>query len=117
MQLSEQLMTSWPVLQLFRFSVAETAVDFGSKAVPVFQQEPIFEDPSPLVEPVLPANVTIPGSGHDSGTARLWSAALLGIAGAAVWWGAMAHRPARRHRPYESALPPTPSLSRQRGRA
>ena len=116
-QLSEQLMSSWPVLQLFRFSVAETAVDFGSKAVPVFRQEPIFEDPSPLVEPVIPTNVTVPNVGRDAGTARLWSLALLGIAGAAVAWGAMAHRPPRRYRGAASPLPLTPSLSRQRGRA
>jgi nitrous oxidase accessory protein len=116
-QLSEQLMTSWPVLQLFRFSVAETAVDFGSKAVPVFQQEPIFEDPSPLVEPVIPANVRIPRSGQDASTARLWSLALLGVAGAAIAWGAMAHRPGRRYREAASPLPLDPSLSRQRGRA
>jgi nitrous oxidase accessory protein len=116
-QLSEQLMTSWPVLQLFRFSAAETAVDFGSKAVPVFQQDPIFEDPSPLVEPVIPANVTIPGQGQDATAARLWSMALLGLASVAVAWGAMAHRPARRYRGTASQLPLTPSLSRQRGRA
>jgi nitrous oxidase accessory protein len=116
--LSEQLMNSWPVLQLFRFSVAASAVDFGSKAVPVFRQEPIFEDPSPLVEPVMPANVTIPQRGQDASMARLWSIALLLLAGGVVWWGAMAHRPARWHRTsHESTLPPTPSLSRQRGRA
>lgn len=116
-QLSEQLMTSWPVLQLFRFSVAETAVDFGSKAVPVFRQEPIFEDAHPLVSPVIPANVTVPNKGQDAGTARLWSLALLGLAGAAVAWGAMAHRPAARYRGAGSPLPLNPSLTRQRGRA
>lgn len=116
-QLSEQLMANWPVLQLFRFSAAETAVDFGSKAVPVFRQEPIFEDPSPLVEPVIPTNVTVPRHGQATGTAQLWSLALLGVAGAALTWGAMAHRPPRRYRGAASPLPPTPSLSRQRGRA
>lgn len=116
-QLSEQVMTTWPVLQLFRFSVAESAVDFGSKAVPVFRSEPIFEDPSPLVEPVIPANVTIPRQGQDAASARLWSLALLGLAGAAIAWGSMAHRPARRYRATASPLPLAPLLSRQRGRA
>ncbi len=116
-QLSEQLMTTWPVLQLFRFSVAETAVDFGSEAVPVFRQEPIFEDAHPLVSPVIPTNVTIPARGQEANAARLWSLALLGIAGAAVAWGAMAHRPARRYRGAALPLPLDPSLSRQRGRA
>jgi nitrous oxidase accessory protein len=116
-QLSEQLMTTWPVLQLFRFSVAESAVDFGSKAVPVFRSEPIFEDTHPLVAPVIPANVALPRHGQDPGAARLWSLALLGLAGTAIAWGAMAHRPRRRHRSAAAPLPPTPSLSRQRGRA
>jgi nitrous oxidase accessory protein len=117
LQLSEQLMSSWPVLQLFRFSVAEIAVDFGSEAVPVFRQEPIFEDPNPLTAPVIPANVTLPDPGQDTGTARLWSLALLGLAGAAIAWGSLAHRPPRRYRGAASPMLPTPSLSRQRGRA
>lgn len=116
-QLSEQLMTTWPVLQLFRFSVAETAVDFGSKAVPVFRKEPIFEDEYPLVSPVTPTNVTVPNRGQDTATSRLWSLALLGLAGAAVAWGAMAHRPARRYRGTATSLPLDPSLARHRGRA
>jgi nitrous oxidase accessory protein len=95
-QLSEQLMSSWPILQLFRFSVAASAVDFGAKAVPVFRAEPIFEDAHPLVEPVLPANVTVPDRGQSVTTERIWSLALLALAAAAVWWGASAHRPARR---------------------
>ena len=40
-------MSSWPILQLFRFSVAESAVDFGAQAVPMFQKEPVFTDQSP----------------------------------------------------------------------
>ena len=103
-QLSEQLMHSWPVLQLFRFSIAETAVDFGSKAVPMFRQEPKLTDALPLVEPVLPANAAKPAHGTNINQARLIAIALLIAAGFAIFWGwrgtrFKATKPARRPDP------------------
>jgi len=86
-QLSEELMRSWPILQLFRFSVAEAAVDFGSRAVPMFPQDPKFVDMNPLVEPMLQGNAAKPAHPSNQTTARLWSTALLGIVVLAVWWG------------------------------
>jgi len=95
--LSEQLMSSWPILRLFRFSVAESAVDFGSKAVPLFRQDPTLVDEHPLVEPVLPANAAAPAHTPDRAKARLWSSALLLLAALAIWWGWRGSRfPARR---------------------
>jgi len=86
-QLSEQLMDSWPVLQLYRFSVAEAAVDFGSRAVPMFKREPKLVDEHPLVAPVIPANAPRPESAADPRMTTVWSLALLALAGAAICWG------------------------------
>jgi nitrous oxidase accessory protein len=86
-QLSEQIMSSWPVLQLFRFSVAEAAVDFGSRAVPMFRKEPKFIDSSPLVEPVLPVNAAKPEYTSSQQSARLWAISLLSFAALAMLWG------------------------------
>jgi nitrous oxidase accessory protein len=95
-ELSEQLMSNWPILQLFRFSAAEAAVDFGAKAVPMFRQDPVFEDPAPLVDPVLPTNAAMPEQ-HDPRTAATaWSIGMLVLAAAAVWWGLRGRRAARR---------------------
>jgi nitrous oxidase accessory protein len=85
--LSEQLMSSWPILRLFRFSVAEAAVDFGSRAIPMFRQEPVLIDEHPLVDPVLPANAAVPAHIPDRTSARLWSSALLLLVALVMWWG------------------------------
>ena len=86
-QLSEHLMSSWPVLQLYRFSVAEAAVDFGARAVPLFRNEPKFIDPNPLVEPVIPVNAARPEYNTNQQTTRLWAIGLLAFAGLAMFWG------------------------------
>ncbi len=97
--LSEQLMSSWPILRLFRFSVAESAVDFGSRAVPLFRQDPTLVDEHPLVEPVLPANAAPPAHTPDRNVARLWSSAMLLLAVLAIGWGWRGSRfPASRRR-------------------
>lgn len=87
-QLSEQLMGAWPDLQLYRFSVAETAVDFGSRAVPMFRSEPKLTDDYPLVEPVVPANAPSPVGTTDARLTTLWSFVLLALVAIAIWWGA-----------------------------
>lgn len=86
-QLSEQLMDSWPILQLFRFSVAEAAVDFGSRAVPMFKSEPKLTDEYPLVEPVIPANAPAPPERTGTDATTVWSIAMLAGAAGAIWWG------------------------------
>jgi nitrous oxidase accessory protein len=86
-QLSEHLMSSWPVLQFYRFSVAEAAVDFGARAVPLFRSEPKFIDPNPLVEPVIPANAARPEYNTDQQATRLWAIGLLAFAALAMLWG------------------------------
>jgi nitrous oxidase accessory protein len=85
--LSEQLMHSWPQLQLFRFSVAETAVDFGSRALPMFRQEPILVDAAPLVAPVLPVNAPDPARNASSATTTIVSLLMLAGAAGVLWWG------------------------------
>lgn len=113
-QLSEHLMSSWPVLQLYRFSVAEAAVDFGARAVPLFRNEPKLIDPSPLVEPVIPANAARPEYQVNQGTTRLWAAGLLAAAVLIMLWGwrgSRSHasaesRPARRS---HDAIQPSPA--------
>lgn len=104
-QLSEQLMDSWPILQLFRFSVAEAAVDFGSRAVPMFKSEPKLTDDYPLVEPMIPANAPKPvgRTGTDATTA--WSIVMLVGAAGAIWWGVRGTR----YRPQATRPAPTPS--------
>ncbi|MCC6703699.1 MAG: nitrous oxide reductase family maturation protein NosD [Thermomicrobiales bacterium] len=84
--LSEQLMSSWPILRLFRFSVAEAAVDFGSRAVPMFRQNPVIVDEHPLVEQVIPANAAKPAHIPDRTSARLWSGGLLLLVITVIAW-------------------------------
>jgi len=86
-QLSEQVMDSWPVLQLYRFSVAEAAVDFGSRAVPMFRQEPKLVDDYPLISPVIPIHAPKPAVSRDTSQTTIWSIALLAAAAGAIWWG------------------------------
>ncbi len=85
--LSEQVMAAWPNLQLFRFSVAAAAVDFGSRAVPMFSQDPILTDAYPLTSPVIPTNAPLPVATSNPASTSLWSILLLLGSGAAIWWG------------------------------
>lgn len=90
--LSEQLRRTHPQLQLFRFSLAETAVDFASEAMPLFKAESILEDPAPLVRPVLPENA--PDAYQIDTRLRSTSisiALILGVAASICW----ATRPSR----------------------
>lgn len=84
--LSEELMSSWPILQLYRFSVAESAVDFGARAVPLFRAEPKFIDPAPLVEPAEPTNAAMPDAHGDQRPVQLWSLVMLALAACSVAW-------------------------------
>ena len=89
---SEQLRQSHPELQLFRFSLAETAVDFAAEAMPLFEAKSVLEDQFPLVHPVSPENA--PSVHQQDSTARIASfsfALLIGVAGS-IWW---ATRPTR----------------------
>lgn len=83
---SEQLMSSWPILQLFRFSVAESAVDFGARAVPVFRTEPKLTDPSPLVEPVVPTSAATRTDVAGQTLPRVASIAMLALACGTLAW-------------------------------
>ncbi len=90
--MSEQLRRTHPELQLFRFSMAETSIDFASQAVPLFETNAVLEDTNPLVEPMVPTNA--PAIHEDVSTVRtgaLSVALILGVA-ASMWW---ATRPSR----------------------
>lgn len=90
--MSEQLRRTHPELQIFRFSLAETAVDFASQAVPLFQTHSVLEDPAPLVKPFVPTDApNIRETASVLQTATLSLALILGVA-ASMWW---ATRPAR----------------------
>lgn len=84
---SEQVMSAWPTLQLFRFSVAAAAIDFGSKAMPMFRQDPVLVDEYPLISPVLPENAPLPVSQANPTSTSIMSLVLLVVSGAAIWWG------------------------------
>lgn len=90
--MSEQLRRTHPQLQLFRFSLAETAVDFASQAVPLFEVKSVLEDPAPLVSPSLPSNAPVlDAEGSTLRTGAISIALILGVA-ASMWW---ALRPTR----------------------
>lgn len=90
--MSEQLRRSHPELQLFRFSLAETSIDFASQAVPLFQTHAVLEDPKPLVRPVVPTNApAIEEEGTALRTGAISVTLILGVA-ASFWW---ATRPSR----------------------
>jgi nitrous oxidase accessory protein len=110
-QLSEQVMDAWPNLQLFRFSVAEAAVDFGSRAVPMFRQEPKFTDEHPLISPVIPANAPRPADTANATMTSVWSLAMLLAAAGVVWWGVRGtrHREISRPTPARAGSPRTVS--------
>jgi nitrous oxidase accessory protein len=59
-QFSEQLMDTWPVLQLFRFSIAAGAVDFAARSFPIFASQPVLIDSAPLTSPIFPAGTPLP---------------------------------------------------------
>lgn len=90
--MSEQLRRSHPELQIFRFSLAETAVDFASQAVPLFETKSVLEDRAPLVRPMVPTNA--PAIHEDDSaikTGAISITLILGVA-ASMWW---ATRPSR----------------------
>ena len=90
--MSEQLRRSHPELQLFRFSLAETSIDFASQAVPLFETNSVLEDTNPLVEPRVPTNApAIHENVSAIRTGAVSVALILGVA-ASMWW---ALRPAR----------------------
>lgn len=92
-QLSEQIMATWPILQLFRFSLAEASVDFGSRAVPIIRQEPRMVDDHPLTSPRIPSDTPLPASTTNPARQTIVATALLAGAVATIWWGMGATRP------------------------
>lgn len=93
--MSEQLRRTNPQLQLFRFSLAETAIDFAAEAVPFFSRDPVLTDKSPLVKPVQPERApTIQQSGSEVKTGAISFTLILGVA-AVMWWAI---------RPFRSAI-------------
>lgn len=86
-QLSERLMQSHPDLQLYRYSLAASAVDFGAEAVPLFRADPILVDDGPLVKPVLPQNAPTAIEDSNERVTQLWSLGMLAIVVGIVWWG------------------------------
>lgn len=82
-QFTERLMDAWPILQLFRFSVAASAVDFAARSFPIFQPGAILVDPEPLTAPRLPIGVPMPPPASPW-PARLLAVAMLALAGLAT---------------------------------
>lgn len=94
--MSEQLRRSNPQLQLFRFSLAETAIDFASEAVPFFSKEPVLIDKYPLVRPVQPENApAVQQSASEMQTGAISFTLILGVA-AGMWWAIRPFRNATR---------------------
>ncbi len=85
-RLSEQLMDTAPILRLFRFSVAATAVDFAARAFPFFQTDPTLVDPAPLTAPAAPGAAPLPVA-STPWAAIIFAALCLIIPGGLVWWG------------------------------
>ncbi len=91
-QLSERLMQSYPDLQLYRYSLAASAVDFGAEAVPLFRADPLLIDDSPLVKPVLPTGAPDAIQETDERGAQLWSIVMVGGVAAVLIWGKLGGR-------------------------
>lgn len=91
-QLSERLMQSYPDLQLYRYSLAASAVDFGAEAVPLFRADPLLVDDNPLVKPVLPTGAPDAVQEANERSAQLWSIAMVGAVAAVVAWGKLGGR-------------------------
>lgn len=84
--MSEQLRRSHPQLQLFRFSLAETSIDFASEAVPLFERNAVLEDTRPLVKPIVPMEA--PEIQNEQSVVRtgvISVTLILGVA-ASMWW-------------------------------
>lgn len=82
-QFAEQLMESWPILQLFRYSVAASAVDFAARTFPVFLPDATLVDPKPLTSPSMPSGVPLPGK-VSPWPARLLALAMLALTGLTI---------------------------------
>ena len=90
--MSEQLRRTHPELQLFRFSLAETSIDFASQAMPLFERNAVLEDSRPLVKPVVSTGAPeIQGDNTAIRTGAISVTLILGVA-ASMWW---ATRPSR----------------------
>lgn len=94
--MSEQLRRSNPQLQLFRFSLAETAVDFAAEAMPFFKTKSVLEDQYPLVKPVQPTNA--PAIHQNTSEVRNGAISITLILGVAsgMWWATRPSRAATR---------------------
>lgn len=84
--LSEELRRTHPQTQLFRFSLAETAIDFAAEAVPLFETKSVLEDPFPLVKPLLPEEAPeVHQPDTSTRTISISIVLILGVA-ASMWW-------------------------------
>lgn len=86
-QLSERLMQSNPGLQLYRYSLAASAVDFGAEAVPLFRKDPLLIDDGPLVRPELPQNAPAVIQQSNERETQLWAVGMIALVSGLVWWG------------------------------
>ncbi len=84
--MTEQLRRSHPQLQLFRFSLAETAVDFAAEAMPLFKTDALLEDAYPLVKPVLPQNAPDVWQENTINRTSVVSISLIVGVAASMWW-------------------------------
>lgn len=106
--LSERLMQSHPDLQLYRYSLAASAVDFGAEAVPLFRADPLLVDDGPLVRPVLPSNAPSAIEDTNERVSQLWSLGMLVLVVSIVWWGLRGGRLPREHRDLDVRTPNYP---------
>jgi nitrous oxidase accessory protein len=114
-QLSERLMQSHPDLQLFRYSLAASAVDFGAEAVPLFRSEPILVDNGPLVRPILPSNAPEAIETSNERVAQAWSIGMIGLVSAILLWGIFGGQLSRddRHAQPDRHASPEPLAARK----
>jgi len=82
--LSSALFDREPLLAFFRFSLAATALDLATRAVPLFQPPPRFVDPAPLVQPApwpaVPWEAQPPSPRQSAFALALFAVALLPLA-------------------------------------
>ncbi|MCA9832871.1 MAG: nitrous oxide reductase family maturation protein NosD [Thermomicrobiales bacterium] len=84
--IAEELRRTHPQLQLFRFSLAERAIDFAAQAMPLFEAEAILMDDSPLVNAPTPQNAPEVTSNESTLHTTALSVSLMATVGAGIWW-------------------------------
>lgn len=84
--IAEELRRTHPQLQLFRFSLAERAIDFAAQAMPLFEADAILVDTFPLVNAPTPKNAPEVQTNQSTLQMAAISSALLATVGGGVWW-------------------------------